>query len=84
LAATHRLGDAQPGDAVDLRAVPAVLNGDLVAEESRRAGAGMGNERLVLNCLDKFVQPVQVNIGHDRRYDVALRAVPDYAQRRPA
>ena len=44
----HRLRDAQPDDAVDLRAVPAVLDGDLVAEESRRSGAGMGNERLVL------------------------------------
>jgi hypothetical protein len=31
-----------------LRAVAAVLDGDLVAEEPRRAGAGVGDQRLVL------------------------------------
>ncbi len=168
----HRPRDAQPDSAVDLRAVPAVLDGDLVAEESRRSGAAVGDERLFLvefqleviaqerrqagldllglglrpgepeeviicvpgvaeppeagitgipagqasqllaqlpdrgavaagpgapgrilhlpvsrtgcparpsgifrneNCLDKFVQPVQVNVGQDRGHDSALR-----------
>jgi len=47
----HRRRDAQPDTAVDLRAVPAVLDGDLAAEESRRAGARMGDQRL---CLVEF------------------------------
>src|SRR5258708_17150961 len=44
----HRPWDAQPDDAVDLRAVAAVLDGDLIAEEPRRACAGVGDQCLVL------------------------------------
>ena len=49
----HRPGHAQPDRAVDrpLAAgdlVVVVLDGDLVAEEPRRAGAGVGDQRLVL------------------------------------
>jgi hypothetical protein len=44
----HRPWDAQPDAAVDVPAVVAVLDGDLVAEESRRAGAAVCDQRLRL------------------------------------
>jgi hypothetical protein len=44
----HRPRDAQPDHAVDGGPVTAVLDDDLVAEEGRRLGAGVRDQRLVL------------------------------------
>jgi hypothetical protein len=42
----HRPGDAQPDHAVDAGTARAVLDGDVVAEEPRRLGAGVRDQRL--------------------------------------
>lgn len=44
----HVEGHAEADDAVDCSAVVGVLDGDLVAEESRRAGSGVGDQRFLL------------------------------------
>jgi hypothetical protein len=44
----HRPWNAQPDAAVDFRAVPGVLDGDFIAEEFRRLGAGVRDQRLLL------------------------------------
>jgi hypothetical protein len=55
----HRSGHAQPDGAVDRATATvfsgAVLNGDLVAEEPRRAGAGVGDQRLLLRQFQRQV-----------------------------